>query len=94
MVILLTGLTPKIYYVPEPLKSCPYTRVYTKQLLEMSGLWYRHNSCMAFLVARMVQKKPRKMRVLADLPGWKENGGTVPHSMAMTGRLAGAQHCD
>ena len=47
---------------------------------------YRHNSCLAFLVAQIVKKKPKKMRVLADLPGLKENGGTVPHSLAVTGQ--------
>ena len=47
---------------------------------------YRHNSCLAFLVAQITKNKPKKMRVLADLPGWKENGGTVPHSLAVTGQ--------
>ena len=48
---------------------------------------YRHDSCLNYLLSKLVQNKPKEMTVLADLPGWRENGGSVPHYLAVTEQM-------
>ena len=48
---------------------------------------YRHDSCLSYLVSKLVENKPQEMTVWADLPGWRENGGTVPHYLAASEQI-------
>ena len=48
---------------------------------------YRHDSCLTYILSKLVKNKPKEMTVLADLPGWRENGGSVPHYLAVTGQM-------
>ena len=48
---------------------------------------FRHDSCLNYLLGKIVKNKPKEMTVLADLPGWRENGGSVPHYLAVTEQM-------
>ena len=48
---------------------------------------FRHNSCLSYLVKRIVANKADTMTVYADLEGWKINGGTIPGDLVATGHV-------
>ena len=48
---------------------------------------WRHDSCLTYLVRRIVACKADTMSVYADLEGWKINGGTVPGDLVATGQV-------
>ena len=39
------------------------------------------------MLNKLVKNKSKEMTVLADLPGWRENGGSVPHYLAVTEQM-------
>ena len=48
---------------------------------------FRHDSCLSYLVKRIVANKADTMTVYADLEGWKINGGTIPGDLVATGQV-------
>ena len=45
---------------------------------------FRHDSVLQHLLNTIVRRKKEGITVYADLNGWRVNGGTVPHEMALT----------
>ena len=45
---------------------------------------FRHDSVLQHLLNSIVRRKKEGVSVYADLSGWRVNGGTVPHEMALT----------
>ena len=48
---------------------------------------FRHDSCLSYLIKRIMACKADKLKVYADLEGWKINGGTVPPDLVTTGQV-------
>ena len=69
-----------------------HSQVYTGHILNncvkcLERYRYRHDSCLTYILSKLVKNKPKEMTVLADLPGWRENGGSVPHYLAVTEQM-------
>ena len=45
---------------------------------------FRHDSVLQHLLNAIIRRKKDGLVVYADLNGWRVNGGTVPHEMALT----------
>ena len=45
---------------------------------------FRHDSILQHLLNAIIRRKKDRLVVYADLNGWRVNGGTVPHEMALT----------
>ena len=48
---------------------------------------FRHDSCLSYLVKRIMASKEDSLKVYADLEGWRINGGTVPPDLVATGQV-------
>jgi hypothetical protein len=68
-------------------KPCTLGHLLSCCTLSLDRYKYRHDSCLAHLVEKLVQNKPDTVKVTADLPGWKLGGGTVDPDLALTGQV-------
>ena len=55
--------------------------------LSLDRFKYRHDSCLAYLVQKLVKTAPRGIKITADLNGWRVGGGTVHPDLVMTGQV-------
>ena len=60
---------------------CKYTNL--KDTAGQSAT-FRHDSVLQHLLNAIIRRKKDGLVVYADLNGWRVNGGTVPHEMALT----------
>ena len=55
--------------------------------LSLDRFKFRHDSCLAFLVQKLVKTAPKGITITADLNGWRVAGGTVHPDLALTGQV-------
>ena len=55
--------------------------------LSLDRLKYRHDSCLAYLVEKLMENKPEAVTITADLPGWRVGSSTVSPDLALTGQV-------
>ena len=55
--------------------------------LSLNRFKYRHDSCLSYLLEKLVENKPASVTITADLPGWMEGSSTVSPDLALTGQV-------
>ena len=55
--------------------------------LSLPRFKYRHDSCLTYLVEKLIENKPASVTTTADLPGWMDGSSTVSPDLVLTGQV-------